>query len=185
MPASSAPILPYNRQPVEFQEYDPRAPEVAQYVINLIQVQIPSVRVEHIGSTAVPGCGGRGVIDLMILYDMEAVEPILVQLDILGFQWVQRDSFLPDEWPKGMGAVQYQEKIFRLHIHVQPSDLSSVSEKRIFRDRLRSDPELLSAYMAHKREILARGTVDPIEYTSAKSGFVEHALNAHIKAGKI
>jgi GrpB-like predicted nucleotidyltransferase (UPF0157 family) len=90
--SKSAPILPYTRQPVEFQEYAPRVPEVAQYVNDLIQAQIPSVTVEHIGSTAVPGCAGRGVIDLMILYDNEPVEPILTQLDEPGFQWVQRGT---------------------------------------------------------------------------------------------
>jgi len=174
--SSSTPILPYVRQPVEFQEYDPRSAEAAQYVIDLIQAQIPSVTVEHVGSTAVPGCAGRGVIDLMILYDNKSMEGILTQLDVLGFQWVQRENDLPDEWPKGMGAVQFQEHLFRLHIHVQPSNHPSVAEKRIFRDRLRSEPELLVAYIAHKREILAKGTVDPIEYTSAKAGFVQQAL---------
>ena len=156
MPDSiSTPILPYTRQPVEFQEYDPRAPEAAQYVLDMIQARIPSVTVEHIGSTAVPGCAGRGVIDLMILYDNEPVEPILIQLDMLGFQWVQRNNALPGEWPKGAGAVQFKGHLFRLHIHVQPSDHPSVSEKRIFRDRLRSEPELLEAYMAQKQELIA------------------------------
>jgi len=73
--STSPPIEPYPKQLVEFQEFDSRAPEVARHVIQLIQEQIPSVTVEHIGSTAVPGCGGRGVIDLMILYSHEAVEP--------------------------------------------------------------------------------------------------------------
>src|SRR5260221_13707659 len=172
----STPILPYTKQPVEFQEYDPRAPEAAQYVIDLIQTHLPSMTVEHIGSTAVPGCAGRGVIDLMILYDNEAVEPILTQLDRLDFQWVQRANDLPDEWPKGMGAIQFQDHLFRLHIHIQPVDHPNVEEKRIFRDRLRSEPALLSAYIAHKQEILARVTVDPNEYTSAKSGVVQSAL---------
>jgi len=175
---SSTAILPYVRKPVEFQKYDPRVPEVAQYVTDLIQAQIPSVTVEHIGSTAVPGCAGRGVIDLMILYDTEPIEPILSQLDGLGFQWVQRNHDLPDEWPKGMGAIQHQDRLFRLHIHVQPSNHPSVAEKRIFRDRLRSEPALRDAYMSKKRTLIASGITDPIEYTSAKSGFVYRTLEA-------
>jgi GrpB-like predicted nucleotidyltransferase (UPF0157 family) len=58
--------VPYQKQPGEFQEYGPLAPEVAQYVIDVIQMHIPNVTVENIGSTAVPGCSGRAVIDLMI-----------------------------------------------------------------------------------------------------------------------
>ena len=179
MPSSIAtPIVPYQKQPVEFQEYDPLAPEAAQYVIDIIQKQISGVTVEHIGSTAVPGCSGRGVIDLMILYAHESIEPILTGLDRLGFQWIQRLNALPDEWPKGAGAVYYQDRLFRLHIHVQPADHPSVAEKRAFRDRLRSDPEFLIAYMARKQAILATGMVDPIEYTAAKAGFVHQALES-------
>ncbi len=180
--SSSTPILPYTRQPVEFQPYDPHSHEAAQYVIGLIQAQISGVTVEHIGSTAVPGCAGRGVVDLMILYDQEPVEPILTQLDALGFQWVQRNHDLPDEWPKGMGAIQYQEHRYRLHIHVQSSAHPSVAEKRAFRDQLRSEPKLMTEYMAHKQEILANGTVDPVEYTSAKSEFVaQHTPRTYTK----
>jgi GrpB-like predicted nucleotidyltransferase (UPF0157 family) len=168
--------VPYQKQPGEFQEYDPLAPEVAEYVIHVIQMYIPNVTVENIGSTAVPGCSGRAVIDLIILYSHESIEPILAGLDALGFQWVQRINVLPEEWPNGAGAIHYQDRLFRLHIHVQTADHSSVVEKRVFRDRLRSDPELLIEYMARKQAILATGTVNPINYTAAKASFVLQAL---------
>jgi GrpB-like predicted nucleotidyltransferase (UPF0157 family) len=51
-----------------------------------------------------------------------------------------------------------------------------VAQKRAFRDRLRSEPALRVAYMAHKQAILASGLVDPIDYTAAKAGFVWQAL---------
>ena len=60
------PIVPYPRKRVEFQEYDARAPEIARLVSEMIQVAIPEVIVEHVGSTAIPGCSGRGVIDLWL-----------------------------------------------------------------------------------------------------------------------
>ena len=175
--STTAPILPYPRQPVECLEYDPRAPQAAQFVIELIQSRISKVTVEHIGSTAVPGCAGRGVIDLMILYSSELVDPILAGLDALGFQWVQRANNLPDEWPKGAGAIEYEGDLFRLHIHVQPIDHPSVAEKRTFRDRLCADAKFRAEYMARKKEIIEAGTTDPIAYTSAKAGFVQRALD--------
>jgi len=174
----TAPILPYPRRPVEYLEYDPRAPQVAQLVIDLIRSQIPNVTVEHIGSTAVPACAGRGVIDLMILYSNEPVEPILAELDALGFQWVQRVNDLPNEWPKGAGAIEYEGDLFRLHIHVQPIDHPSVHEKLAFRDRLRSDPAFCAEYMAHKRSIIESRITDPIAYTSAKADFVHKAFGS-------
>jgi len=171
------PIAPYPKKHVEFLDYDPRAPGVAQIIIDLIQARIPGVTVEHVGSTAVPDCAGRGAIDLMILYTDQPIEPILSALDELGFEWVQRNNELPDEWPKGAGAIMHDGSLFRIHIHVQPADHPDVAEKRVFRDRLRADPNLRAAYMARKREILDAGINHPVEYTIAKAEFVQRALD--------
>ncbi len=161
---------------MEFQEYDARASEVARLVSDIIQAAIPKVVVEYVGSTAIPGCSGRGVIDLMILYDVIPLEPILVGLDTLGFQWVQCNPTLADDWPKGMRGIYFQGELFRLHIHVQNSNDPIVSEKRTFRDKLCRDSHLRTAYMAHKQAILASGIDDPIKYTSAKAEFVQQVL---------
>ena len=172
------PIMSYPKQPVECMDYDPRAPEVARHVSDLIQARLPAVTIEHIGSTAVPGCAGRGAIDLMVLYSDEPIDLVLENLDALGFQWMQRVNALPDEWPKGAGAVNHQGSVFRLHLHVLPVDHPVAAERRAFRDRLRADPRLLAAYVALKREIIASGITDPIAYTSAKAAFVGDANRA-------
>ena len=43
-----------------------RSAEIARQVGGLVARHLPSVWAEHVGSTAVPGCGGRGIIDLLI-----------------------------------------------------------------------------------------------------------------------
>jgi GrpB-like predicted nucleotidyltransferase (UPF0157 family) len=165
-------IAPYPRQPVEFQDYDLRAPLVARLVSNLIRASLPDITIEHVGSTAIPGCGGRGAIDLLILYGAEALELILAELDALGFQWVQRHGDLPAEWPKGMGAIEYDRCLFRLHLMVLPRDHPEVVTRCAFRNSLRASVELCTAYMAEKQAILAAGITDPIAYTAAKHDFV-------------
>jgi len=170
------PIALYPKKRVEFQKYDARAPEVARLVSEIIQAAIPEVVVEHVGSTAIPGCSGRGVIDLMILYNNTPLEPILVSLEDLGFQWVERNLLPDDDWPKGMGGIYFEGELFRLHIHVQNSNDPTVSEKRAFRDKLCCDLDLRAAYMARKQAILASGIDDPIRYTTAKAEFVRRVL---------
>lgn len=167
-------ILPYPHQPVEYGDSDPRAPAVAQLIGNHIRQHLPGIQIEHIGSTAVADCPGRGVIDLMLLYDAEPIDLILATLDALGFQWVQRNNDLPDEWPKGAGAIKYTGDVYRIHLHVLPRNHPDVRERRAFRDRLQSDTEFRAAYLAQKQAILAAGITDPIEYTAAKSEFVAH-----------
>jgi GrpB-like predicted nucleotidyltransferase (UPF0157 family) len=47
---------------------------------------------------------------------------------------------------------------------------------RFFRACLRADPQLAAAYVACKREILASGITDPLEYCRLKGQFVKTAL---------
>ena len=65
--------------------YDPRAPEVARMVTGMIHQQLPHVLVEHVGSTAVPGGAGKGVIDLLIPYREGELEPVKETLQERGF----------------------------------------------------------------------------------------------------
>ena len=59
-------IGPYDESPVACRDFDPRSAEIARQVAGLISRHLPAVRAEHVGSTAVPGCGGRGIVDLLI-----------------------------------------------------------------------------------------------------------------------
>jgi GrpB-like predicted nucleotidyltransferase (UPF0157 family) len=59
---SARAIEPYEGQPVACHPWDRRAPAVAARVAALIDGELSDVRVEHIGSTAVPGCSGKGVV---------------------------------------------------------------------------------------------------------------------------
>jgi GrpB-like predicted nucleotidyltransferase (UPF0157 family) len=142
----------------------------------MITALLPALTVEHFGSTAVPGCAGKGVIDLMLLYHDLPIETVLDYLDRLGFQWVQRLAQLPEEWPKGKGAVRHMGTVFRLHIHVLPREHPMVSTNRAFRDQLRSDPALVAAYVARKRALIATGTTEPIAYTQAKMPFIRTVM---------
>jgi GrpB-like predicted nucleotidyltransferase (UPF0157 family) len=52
----------------------------------MIHGQLPEVIVEHVGSTAVPGCAGKGAIDLLVPYREGELEPVKEILEQLGFQ---------------------------------------------------------------------------------------------------
>ncbi len=47
---------------------------------------------------------------------------------------------------------------------------------RFFRACLRADPELLRAYVARKREIIASGVTDSLEYCRIKGEFIKAML---------
>jgi len=143
-------ILSYFNAPAECREWDPSAPAVAQRLTDLIMAQAPTVVVEHFGSTAVPGCAGKGVIDLLVLYPAGQLEVAKDALQTLGFQHQGgRDPF-PEDRPMRVGAIQRVGEIYRIHVHVVSSDSPEAAELLGFRDRLRASPDLIAAYIANK-----------------------------------
>jgi GrpB-like predicted nucleotidyltransferase (UPF0157 family) len=136
-------IGPYESRPAVCREYDPRAAAVAHQVAALISDLLPQVFVEHVGSTSVPGCAGKGIVDLMIPVPDGEMENVKRLLDGLGFQrQTNRDPF-PEDRPMRVGGLVYDGDTFLLHIHVMPADSPEVEEMRFFRACLRADPELL------------------------------------------
>src|SRR5215470_3683773 len=61
-------ISRYEEAPAACHDYDPRAPQVAAFIARAINRHSADVSIEHIGSTSVPSCAGKGVIDLMVIY---------------------------------------------------------------------------------------------------------------------
>lgn len=71
---------------VDCKDYNPLAPIVAKHLAQIILSSLPDIQIMHIGSTAVEGCSGKGIIDLMVLYSNGGLENVKTKLDELGFQ---------------------------------------------------------------------------------------------------
>ena len=171
------PIGPYEHLPAVCGPYDPRAPEVARRVSGMIRERVPGVAVEHVGSTAVPGCAGKGVVDLMIPYREGELPAVKRALGDLGFQHQGGSDPFPEDRPMRVGSLEHGGDAFRLHVHVVPAGSGEPEEFRLFRDRLRSDPGLLRRYVDRKRRIIEGGTTDSVEYAQRKGDFVRQALD--------
>jgi GrpB-like predicted nucleotidyltransferase (UPF0157 family)/mannose-6-phosphate isomerase-like protein (cupin superfamily) len=169
-------IGPYEDRPAACHEYDPRAAEVARRVAALIEPHLAGAVVEHVGSTSVPGCAGKGVVDLMLVYPDGQLAAARDLLDALGFQrQATRDPF-PEERPMRTGSLTHNGTAFNLHVHVIAASSPEVQVLRSFRDRLRHDPALVAAYVAAKKAIPADGCTDPIDYCYRKGEFITEAL---------
>jgi GrpB-like predicted nucleotidyltransferase (UPF0157 family) len=166
-------IGPYPFHPPACAEYDPRAPAVARRIAQWITAHLPAVTVEHIGSTAVPGCAGKGVVDMMVIYPDGQLETVKEMLAGLGFQPQTVGFLLPEARPMRVGTVEHEGGTFRLHVHVLAASSPEVAQLRAFRERLRADPQLVTTYVARKKEILAAGITDPAVYTRMKSLFFQ------------
>lgn len=170
-------IQPYEELPAACHDYDPRAAQVAALIANAINQHLPGLIVEHIGSSAVPNCAGKGVVDLMSLYPFAQLEAAKALLDQLGFQRQSTRDPWPESRPMRVGAYEFDGKLFRLHAHVIAMDSPEAEELRAFRDRLRNEPALLADYVERKRQIIAAGGTDTVDYSVRKGEFVSAALS--------
>jgi GrpB-like predicted nucleotidyltransferase (UPF0157 family) len=177
MPDPDQPLIgPYESRPATCRDYDPRAANVARLVAATIRELLPQVQVEHVGSTSVFGCAGKGIVDLMIPVPDGEMEDVKGILDRLGFQQqTNRDPF-PEDRPLRVGSLARDGEVFLLHVHVIPANSPEIDDLRFFRSCLRADPGLLNAYVARKREIIASGVTDSLDYCRIKGEFIKEVL---------
>jgi GrpB-like predicted nucleotidyltransferase (UPF0157 family) len=172
---SHPPIGPYPRAPVEIHDTDPHAAEVAGRLIALIAASWPGAVAEHVGSSAVPGLAGKGIIDLLLPTDPVDLSGVTQALVGLGFQLQDPQAFPPTR-PMLWGVLRHGSTDYRVHVHVVPNSSPEVAAMRGFRDALCADPALRHRYAALKWAIVAGGPVDPMTFTKAKPDWITAAL---------
>jgi 5-(carboxyamino)imidazole ribonucleotide synthase len=173
------PIGPYERRVATVEPWDPRALEVAVAIAELVHAQRPDLVVEHIGSTAVPGLPGKGIVDLAIATTPDDVSAVAALLRELGFG----PQPGPDPWPPSrpmlVGSMTRSGSTLRIHCHVLP-DREELKRDIAFRDALLADPSLVEGYAALKTGIVSSGPLEPHQYTYRKQAWIS---NVHRKLG--
>lgn len=140
----------------------------------------PWLHLEHVGSTAIPGCGGKGVIDLLALYESGHREAAVAFLSALGFgpQGPEFRRPWPATRPMLLGTYGWKTTQALLYVHVVGHDSDEVRRFRTFRDRLVADPDLTAEYSRFKQHLIASGLRDTDDYAGAKSPIMHRILGA-------
>ncbi|MDH4142122.1 MAG: 5-(carboxyamino)imidazole ribonucleotide synthase [Chloroflexota bacterium] len=165
------PIGPYVRLPAAVVPWDPRNLDVAAEVIELVRERRPGLVIEHIGSTAVPGLPGKGIIDLSIATDADALPSVVAMLRELGFGAQPGPDPWPPTRPMLVGSLVRDGTTFRIHCHVLPES-DELRRDLAFRDALRSDPALTREYADLKAGIVAGGVTEGHQYTYRKQAWI-------------
>jgi GrpB-like predicted nucleotidyltransferase (UPF0157 family) len=129
-------------------------------------------RVEHFGSTAVPGLAAKPIVDMLAgVRDLEEARAAFRPLEELGYRYREHRPEA-HAFSKPAGADWWQAT-HGLHLTEPGSDLWR--ERLAFRDALRADPRLAAEYEEWKRRhALDAGA--PAAYTADKRAFVARVL---------
>ena len=168
---AARPIGPYERRTAVVHAWDPRALVVAERVRDLVAARRPDLVVEHIGSTAVPGLPGKGIVDLSVEAHPDEIPAIVRMLYELGFQPQPGPDPWPPTRPMPVGSMEVEGETFRIHFHVQPIG-GTMPRDIAFRDALRADPELVRQYADLKWSITAGGEIEGLRYTHSKTAWI-------------
>jgi GrpB-like predicted nucleotidyltransferase (UPF0157 family) len=163
---------------VGLRPWDARGPAAADRVIRLLQTSLPGIVIEHVGSTSVPGCAGKGILDLMMLIPSGHLKEVCAVVDSMGFQHQSGGIRHPDNRPMREGSFKFEDTVFRLHVHLVPEGSADADVLRNFRDRLIANPEFVSLYVEQKRRLIDARISDRSTYTLGKTAFIESILTS-------
>jgi GrpB-like predicted nucleotidyltransferase (UPF0157 family) len=128
-----------------------------------------AIRIDHIGSTSVPGLAAKPIIDVQISVSaLQPDAPIRIPLERLNYHFRADNPELTKRYFREAPGTR------RTHIHVR--QLGSWNEQfaLLFRDYLRVHPQVAAEYAALKRE-LAQQYCRPDQrqdYVTAKEPFI-------------
>ena len=128
-----------------------------------------ALRIEHVGSTSVPGLAAKPIIDIdVVIADGAALPAVIDALAAIGYIH-EGDLGIPDR-----EAFRYDTKphLQMHHLYVCPADSAELQRHLRFRDFLRSHPEAAQRYGDVKRQAAALYPTDIDQYIAYKSGCI-------------
>jgi GrpB-like predicted nucleotidyltransferase (UPF0157 family) len=153
---------------VVIRPYDPEWPALFEHerLCILGALGNVAVRVEHTGSTAVPGLGAKPKIDITLAVPDATDEAAYVPaLETTGYRFFLRE---PD-WHEHRLLVRDEPQV---NLHVFTVGCSEIDQMTHFRDWLRAHPDDRVLYERVKRELAEHDWAAVQDYADAKTDIV-------------
>ena len=164
-------LVPHNAT-VQLAEYDPLWPALYEREAARIRGVLAgaALRLEHVGSTSVPGLAAKPQIDMvLVVADSRDEDAYVPQLEAAGYVLRIRE---PD-W--------YEHRLFKgpdtnVNLHIFSDGCEEVERMLAFRDWLRAHDDDRELYESAKRELAAQEWRHVQNYADAKSAVVQDIM---------
>lgn len=163
------------RAAIEIVEYDPGWPGEFESLKELLRQALgaQALRIEHVGSTAVPGLAAKPIIDIdIVIAGRSELPAVIARLAAIGYAHEgdlgveDREAFRP---PPGMPPH---------HPYVCIQGSLALRNHLAVRDYLRAHPAAAQSYGRLKRDVVERGTQSAAAYGRAKTQWLLTVLEA-------
>ena len=138
-------------------------------------------RIEHFGSTAVPGLAAKPVVDMLVeVSSLRAARTEIAPiLECQGYDYFWRPTFGDDVPPWCAFFIKRIENGIRTHhIHMvtRRRTFQEHWDRLLFRDYLIAHPQTARDYEQLKNELAAAHPNDRVAYTSGKTVFISRVM---------
>jgi len=134
-------------------------------------------RIEHFGSTAVPGLMAKPIVDILVeVSDLtETRSRIAPLLEQQGYDYFWRPTHGDNGPPFYAWFIKRDRKsgVRTHHIHMVEGEFTGHWDRLLFRDYLIDHPAVAKEYENLKRSLADAFPLDRVAYTQAKSEFIE------------
>jgi GrpB-like predicted nucleotidyltransferase (UPF0157 family) len=157
---------------IELADYDPAWPDLFRREVERIREILGErvLRLEHVGSTSVPGLAAKPIIDiLLVVADSADEQAYVAPLEAAGYVLRIRE---PD-WHEHR-VLKGPDTNINLHVFSAGSD--EIERMLAFRDRLRTNETDRLFYERAKRELAQRTWKYTQDYADAKGEVVEEII---------
>lgn len=127
-------------------------------------------KIEHIGSTSVPGLAAKPVIDILLgVTKLSHAEDIIPKMELLGYEYVFKYE---DVMPERRYFVKQLDGKSTHHIHSVEITSEFWRRHLLFRDYMRLHDNLRDEYFVLKKKLSEIDWEDRMGYTDAKTDFI-------------
>jgi len=152
--------------------YYKRFPKVFEKGKNRISKAVKGVEIHHIGSTAVPGLGGKGIIDIMIgIKNWKEAKEIIKKLESIGFKHLH-----PKETGRIFLSKHRKPTLDNFRIHIVIKGNKPYKDTLALRDYLRKNRKEIKRLFKLKLKWLKETKGDRTKYFKLKEGYIKEIL---------
>lgn len=156
---------------IEIVAYSPAWADEFEAEAGLIRRAIGEVLVDihHVGSTAIPGCDAKPIIDMLaVVTDLAGLDARAGALEDLGYE-AKGEFGIPGRRYFRKGSA-FEDRTHQIHAFAQGHP--EIARHLAFRDHLRAHPEAVKEYVALKRRLAGEHPIDVDAYTDGKTAFI-------------
>ena len=160
-----------------FKPYSETFPELFRKEKERIAPHIKgALAIEHVGSTAVPGLGGKGIIDIAIAVNQRDISLASKQLQNLGYEFREGRSTAARLFFR-IDLPDSEEGVRRYHVHLADCEGNDWKGLIGFRDYLRIHPEEAEQYAEVKKRAAMEANHDGKKYRKLKEHIFKKILS--------